>query len=101
MGNDGADWIGLKSLSIDNLAPQANAAALADGKWMMARVSRNDKGTNAIHVDLSAVPLPSGDYNVTEVNLQTGETKTFKATVNNSSVGIELSNADEVLVFSQ
>jgi hypothetical protein len=100
LSNDGADWVGLKSVSIDNLAPLAGATALAEGKWMMLRLSRNDAGTGLVHVDLSDLPLPADKYHVAEINLQTGDVKQFEASVKDSKLGLEVSNPDEILIFS-
>jgi hypothetical protein len=99
--NGGPDWITLKQISVENLAPQATAEALGEYHWMMVRVTRTDKGSAPLQVSLSSIPLTDGTYHVTEINVDTGQTRKYETTVKEFSTTLNLPNPDQILIFEK
>jgi hypothetical protein len=101
ISNPGNDWFVLKSLMVSNLAPAADVTALCDDQWMLSRVTRNDHGQSPLVVDVSSVPLTDGVYDVSEIDLGSGEVKVERITVKDFEVHLVAKWADEMLVFSK
>ena len=82
MDNDGPDWVNIKSIRIDGLAPVAYADGIADGAWGMLRVVSD----RPVPVDLVGLMLQDGSYEADCFNLETNGRTTVSLTVKNGSI---------------
>jgi len=80
--NDGADWVNIRAIRIDGLAPVAYADGLADGTWGMLRVVSD----RPVPVDLVGVLLQDGTYAVECFNLEAPGRTTLELTVRNGAI---------------
>jgi hypothetical protein len=101
LANDGPDWIQLDRLVVGGIAPAANAEALADADWMLARITKAKSDSSPMRVDLTEIPLAPGSYHVTEIDLDSGKTNKTEAHVAGGGVSLIVSSPDDILIFSK
>jgi len=99
--NTGPDWVMLNRVSIENLGPGAQAYALTDSGWVMARVTSSKGAELPQKARLASIPLNDGTYDVRTIDLGTGTVTTGTASVANFALDVTLGSPDEILLLQQ
>jgi hypothetical protein len=98
--NRGADWANVRSFEFSDLAPQATAMALGESDWLMLRLVASDDALPA--ASLGALPIGDGDYELTTINLQTGEQAKSTVTIERAALkDFKMSAPDIMLIFAR
>jgi len=86
----------LRAVEVSGLAPQAQAAALADPGWALIRLTATPGATSST-ATLIGLPFPDGEHPLTTIDLDTGKpTKsTLKVTGGKATVPL---GKDAVLI---
>jgi len=99
--NTGPDWVMLNRVSIENVAPAAQAYALAEPGWAMIRVAASREAELPVKATLESVPLTDGAYSLTTFDLETGKSSSSTVHLSNFTFSITTNTRDEILVLQK
>ncbi len=93
--NDGGDWVNLGGLTFTGIGPTATGVGMADARFGMARLLRQDVGTAPLQVSLADLGI-TGRVSVEVNDLDTGKMR--KATLDAAKGRLSLPERDAVIV---
>ncbi len=70
--NDGADWVVIRSFSVDGVAPMASGLAVGETEFLLIRLTTPVDAALPLSVELSNLGLVDGEYRARVTDLDTG-----------------------------
>ncbi len=99
--NRGADWVRITDFTVTKAGPQARAMALGESDWMVLRLTAG-AGQSSVKASVLGLSISDGLYNLTLIDLDSGETLTADKTVSHFALmNYPMSGRDLVLIFKR